>query len=280
MSPEGPARPALFRGPCLSIAGWRVALDVEDESLRSLLQRTFAAFQTGAPPAARVDVRCPPEHRPPPAVRSLPQVHRGPEGGWHLEGEDYVARVAREGSQASVIGAGMFPVETTLKVMLAAELARRGGLLVHGVGLEHLGRAALWVGPSGAGKSTLASLWRAEGGALLSDELVAAWPAEEGWRAAGTPWNTGGPREASLQAVGTLAWGARSRWEVWPAGEVARVLLLNALLPEDTPMGRSFLLAAASRMLGAVRTARLVFSRDSTAAEVLRGGLAQAAQEA
>jgi hypothetical protein len=280
VSPEGPARSEPHRGPCLSIAGWTVALDVEDESLRSLLSRAFMAFQTAAPPMARVDVLHPTEVRPPPAVRRLPLVHKEPEGSWRLEGEDYVAHVSQEGRRASVTGMGMFPVETTLKVMLAAELARRGGLLVHGVGVEHLGQSSLWVGPSGAGKSTLASLWSSAGGALLSDELVAVWPAAEGWRAAGTPWNIGRPREASLRAVGTLAWDASSRWEAQPAGEVARILLLNALLPEDSAAGRGFLLAAASRLLASVRTARLVFARDASAAEVLRRELERAAQEA
>jgi hypothetical protein len=181
--------------------------------------------------------------------------------------------VSEDGRRARVTGSGSFPVETVLKVMLAGELARRGGLLVHGVAVEHLGRAALLVGHSGAGKSTLGALWTASGGTVLADELVAVWPHGEGWRAAGTPWNTGVPREASLRAVGTLAWDVGSRWEPVPAGEVARVLLLNALLPESSARGRGHLMAASGRLLSSVETARLVFARDASAAEVLRARL-------
>jgi hypothetical protein len=261
------------RGPYLAIAGWTVALEVEDEALRASLSRAFKRFQTDLPPMARVEVTPPAMPRAAPAVRALPEARRGPEGELCLEGEDYAARISEDGRRAWVTGAGSFPVETTLKLLLALELARRGGLLVHGVGVEHLGHAALWVGPSGAGKSTLASLWRAEEGTVLADELVAVWPGEGGWWAAGTPWNVGLPREAVLRVVGVLGWEARSRWEPASAGEVARVLLLNALLTEASAAGRSFLLGAASRLLASVRTARLVFAPDASVVEVLRKGL-------
>jgi hypothetical protein len=250
-----------------------VALDVEDEALRALLTRVFTRFQAEVPPVARVEVVAPAVPRAAPTVRTLPEARRGPEGQLHLEGEDYAVRISADGLRAWVTGVGSFPVETTLKLLLALELARRGGLLVHGVGVEHLGQAALWVGPSGAGKSTLASLWRASEGAVLADELVAVWPEDGSWRAAGTPWNTGLPREAALRVVGVLGWEARSRWEPASAGEVARVLLLNALLPEASTEGRSFLLGAASRLLASVRTARLVFAPDASVVEVLQQGL-------
>ncbi|NPC85031.1 hypothetical protein HPC49_43300, partial [Pyxidicoccus fallax] len=53
--------------------------------------------------------------------------------------------------------------------------------------------------------------------------------------------------------------------------EVGRMLMLNALLPEDSAAGRGGLLAAAGRLLSEVPTARLVFARDASAAEVVRG---------
>ncbi len=273
VSGGGPSGPPAPRGPCLGIAGWTVALDVADAALRGLLDRTFAPFRTEAAPVARVEVVPPPTPRPAPAVRQLPEARPGPEGALLLEDEDYSARVSEEARRATVRGSGSFAVETVLKVMLAAELARRGGLLVHGVAVEHLGRAALWVGHSGAGKSTLGALWRDAGGTVLADELVAVWPEGQGWRAAGTPWNTGRPGEAALRAVGTLGWAEGSRWEAQPAGEVARVLLLNTLLPEASARGRAGLMASAGRLLASVDTARLVFARDASVARVLRAEL-------
>lgn len=273
VSAGGPLGPDAPRGTCFDLAGWTVALDVADAALRATFERAFAAFRSEAPPVARVEVVSSAALGSAPSVRELAEARPSPEGGVMLEDVDYVARVSADGRRATVTGSGSFPVETVLKVMLAGELARRGGLLVHGVALAHLGRAALFVGHSGAGKSTLGALWSASGGVVLADELVAVWPEGEGWRAAGTPWNTGGPREAALRAVGTLGWDAGSRWEPRPAGEVARVLLLNALLPVSSAEGRSQLMASSSRLLSSVDTARLVFARDASAAEVLRAEL-------
>lgn len=257
----------------LGLASWRVALECEDRALEQGLARAFAAFVDGGPAHSHVRVVNPVEARLPPALRSLPEPRPVEGGGLRVEAEDFSAEIGAGGQQATVAGRGRFAVETTLKIMLAGWLARRGGLLVHGVGVEHGGRAALWVGPSGAGKSTLGSLWARQGGTVLADELVAVWPEAEGWRVAGTPWNVGAPVEAALRAVGTLAWEAAASWQPASASAVARVLLLNALLPESSPAGRSYLLEAASRLLGAVRGARLAFAREPSVGQVLRAEL-------
>jgi hypothetical protein len=258
----------------LALAGWTVSLEPEEPSREEALVRAFQPFVTSEPARAHVRVLRPREPRPVPSVRALPEPRPMPGGGLRVEGEDYVAEIAPGGHGATVTtGEGRFAVDTVLKVMLAGELARRGGLLVHGVAVEHQGRAALFTGNSGAGKSTLGALWTRSGGALLTDELVAVWPGAGGWRAAGTPWNVGVPREASLRVVGTLGWDTGSRWEPVDAGEVARVLLLNALLPESSAAGRRHLLGASSRLLAGVETARLVFARDASAAEVVRAAL-------
>lgn len=266
-------------GPlCLGIAGWTVGVDLPEPGPRESLRRAFAPFVLpGVPEGPRVPtlrLAAPSVARPAPATRLMPQVHREADGALGLEGEDYSARLSADGLSASVTGQGRFPVETVLKVMLAAELARRGGLLVHGVALAHQGRAALFTGHSGAGKSTLGALWTEAGGTRLSDELVAVWPAPGGgWRAAGTPWNVGLPQEAALAAVGTLAWDTGSRWEARSAADVGRLLLPNALLPEDSAAGRGGLLMAAGRLLSQVEPVRLVFARDASAARVVREAL-------
>ncbi|MCP3142187.1 hypothetical protein [Pyxidicoccus xibeiensis] len=309
--PDGPGDAdgtPVATGLCVRIAGWTVAVETTDAGLRDSLRRMFSRFMVSVAPGseavARLEVIAPQVPRPAPDVRELPRVQRAPEGGLRLEGEDYSATLSAEGLRATVVGQGRFPVETVLKVMLATELARRGGLLVHGVALAHQGHAALFVGHSGAGKSTLGGLWAGAGETLLSDELVAVWP--EGtsgpgasaasrnpatassavsttrgftWRAAGTPWNVGLPVEASLVAVGTLAWDTGSRWESQSAGEVGRMLLLNALLPEASATGRGGLLAAAGRMLSEVPPVRLVFARDASAAQVVRDALEAATHD-
>ncbi|WP_043711291.1 hypothetical protein [Corallococcus macrosporus] len=276
LPPEGPAQDA---GLCLCIAGWTSMVEVAEAGLRDSLRRMFSRFVVSHPveggEVARLVAVGPAVVRPAPDIRALPRILRAPDGSLSLAGEDYDATLSADGLQARVEGRGRFPVETVLKVMLARALARRGGLLVHGVAVAHQGRAALFTGPSGAGKSTLGALWAQAGGEVLSDELVAVWPAPGGgWRAAGTPWNVGLAAEARLSAVGTLAWEGVSRWEAQAAGEVGRMLLLNALLPEATPAGRGGLLAAAGRVLSEEAPVRLVFARDASAAAVIQGALA------
>jgi ABC-type glutathione transport system ATPase component len=256
-----------------------VALEVEDAALAGPLQRVFGAFSAPGDVAsdeARLVMRNPPSPVSPPTVQELPRLEPGDAGTLRVEGAGYSAVLSPDRRRADVVGSGRYPVENVIKIMLASALAKRGGLLVHGVGLVQEGRAALFVGHSGAGKSTLGGLWRDAGGTVLADELVAVWPGEDGmWRAAGTPWNVPvRTPEASLAAVGTLGWDAASRWETQGAGEVARVLLLNALLPEPTPSGRGALVGAAGRVLSSVETARLVFARDASAAAVVRARLA------
>ncbi|WP_328707055.1 hypothetical protein [Citreicoccus inhibens] len=277
MSAAGPS-PGPDHSLQATLAGWTVALELATAESAAATRRLLARFpaRVGDIPAATLAQCAPGAPRPAPAQRVLPEVRRAPDGGLRLEAEDYTVQLSGDGARALVTGAGMFPVETALKVMLGAELARRGGLLIHGVGVAHSGRAALFVGHSGAGKSTLGTLWRDADGLVLADELVALWPdADAGtWRAAGTPWNLLGTQsEATLTAVGTLAWDAPSRWEAQGAGDVARVLLLNALLPESSSAGRSAMIASASRLLSEVPTGRLHFSRDSSAATVLRARL-------
>ncbi|AKQ66290.1 putative ATP-binding membrane transport protein [Myxococcus hansupus] len=246
----------------------------EAGALGRLFSRFVVSRDVAGEEVARLRAVPPAELRPEPSTRTLPRTSRLEGGGVGLAGEDYEATLSADGRQAHVVGRGRFPIETVLKVMLARALARRGGLLVHGVAVAHQGRAALFTGHSGAGKSTLGALWGQAGGQVLADELVAVWPeAGGGWRAAGTPWNVGQPVEARLTAVGTLAWDAASRWEVQPAGEVGRMLLLNALLPEATPAGRGGLLAAAGRLLSEVAPVRLVFARDASVATAIQGAL-------
>lgn len=284
--PSGPQRPGgsgddglELSGPWLSIAGWTVGLDVPDSRVRELLLRSLSGFVTGPPRAgvrcSRLRVVAPSAVRPEPPTRELPRPWREQDGSLRLEGEDYSARIDADGLRGEVSGTGRFPVEVVLRVMLAAELARRGGLLVHGVALVLGETAALFTGHSGAGKSTLGGLWMDAGETVLSDELVAVWPdaVEGSWRASGTPWNLGFPREARLRAVGTLAWDSGSRWERQRAGDVGRVLVHNALLSEASSVGRAALLASAGRLLSEVEPVRLVFARDASAATVVREAL-------
>lgn len=258
----------------LCLAGWTVELSFEEPEDRVALQHLFAHFQTEAPAESQLLVRRGLEGFTSSGPRILPEAHPMKQGGVKLSQADIEAELSPQGREGWVKGRSIFAVENALKFMLAQVLAERQGLLVHGVCVEAQGRALLFTGPSGAGKSTLAQLWKGSGGRVLADELVALWPLPEGgFRAAGTPWNTGIPAEASLQGVGVLAWGESSDVSLKSPSEVARTLLGNSLLPEVSAAGRAQLLAASSALLKTVSALCLRFARDESASRAIRAAL-------
>jgi hypothetical protein len=58
----------------------------------------------------------------------------------------------------------------------AEACGRQGGVLLHGAGILHRGRALVVTGPPDAGKSTAAELALQAGATLLSDEVLALFP--------------------------------------------------------------------------------------------------------
>lgn len=257
----------------VGIAGWTACLRFESAGLARRWRRTGERFLGESTSPVAIDVRRFTEAPLVTGPRSYPEALPERDGTLRLRDSDYEATIAADGQSAVVLTEGTFAIDTVLKLMLARHLAERGGLLVHGVAVAHEGRAALFSGVSGAGKSTLGALWRGGGGQLLSDELVAVWPAEAGFLAAGTPWNTGEPVQAVLQAVGTLGWAETSSLRPTTPSQVARVLLLNTLLTEATAGGRSGLLSRTSALLSRVHSAHLVFARDGSASDAIRSAL-------
>ncbi len=203
-------------------------------------------------------------------ARSMPAIERS-NGRTRIFGEDFEAE-ASDGVVHLYQAPGRYPVEAVVKVLLADRLLQKGGLLLHAVGVASR-RAAVLVGPSGAGKSTLGRICRQSGLRLLADELVAVWPEPSGWVAEGTPWNVGSPVRAVVDCVGLLEWDEASYFTSAPPGQVIRVLLPNALMPDASPVGRALMFRAASRLLEAVRSVRLYFVPDASAAEAVQSAL-------
>ncbi len=78
--------------------------------------------------------------------------------------------------------------ENVLRVLVAYRLLDAGGLAVHAAAVADGGAAYLFLGRSGAGKTTLSRLSEAAGRTVLSDDLNALLPGEEGLRVAKLPF--------------------------------------------------------------------------------------------
>lgn len=259
------------------IGDWTVQLSGRAGALEAI-ERAWARFSAETPADVEAEAKVVLEVEPgvaPARSPSMPDLSAGPGGSIQLASASFQAEIDARRRSARVRGADeRFGVETIVKCLLAARLAKAGGLLVHGVALSHGGRAALFTGPSGAGKSTLGRFGVEGGLALLSDELVAVQPEEGGgFRAEGTPWNAGAPGRAALAMVGTLGWASPPRLEPQPPAEVMRVLMGNVLVPEPGPAGRSAAFQGAARLVNGVRTGRLWFAQDAGVGAVLRAEL-------
>ena len=74
-----------------------------------------------------------------------------------------------------------------VRFILSGLLIQRGGLLVHGCGIERHSKGYLFAGKSGDGKSTIAKLWEEEA-EILNDEFIALVFHEGQYKIYGTPW--------------------------------------------------------------------------------------------
>lgn len=75
------------------------------------------------------------------------------------------------------------------QLLLLNVLAKEGGIMVHGLGINDRGKGIAFVGKSGAGKSTLAGLWKdQESVDILSDEHIIIRKKNGQFWLYGTPW--------------------------------------------------------------------------------------------
>ena len=82
----------------------------------------------------------------------------------------------------SVGGGDRFPgiFENFCRILVAYRLHELGGAVIHGAGLVADGEGFLFAGPSGAGKSTTSRMGLERGLTVLSDDLNALLPGEDG----------------------------------------------------------------------------------------------------
>ena len=242
------------------VGGLRLALNLPQGPLATGFASSWRAFAADGEASIEVDARRAEAFDGEP-VWAFPVPERLPDGTLHLQGPEYTARATPERRQAILSGfAHRLAVENVVKVLVADWLLEQGGLLLHSAAVSLASRACLFIGPSGAGKSTLASLCADAGWQVLADELVAVRPNGRTYQCNGTPWNAGAPVRASLKLIGELAFAPENRLEPVHPGDLVRLILANALMPDPSASGRAKMFRNVSRLLERVPSARLHFS--------------------
>lgn len=175
----------------LSIAGITVRLEGVRAALAPVLERRYAAFESGADAGAvwELDMAAPPEAAWPGDAPHVIVEHTA-DGAVRYAMADLDARWdPAAGRGRARLAATEYAVDGLLRVWLSGELLRgpaRGGLF-HAAGAAREGRGWLFAGRSGAGKSTLAAACAPH--ELLSDELTAVRRGADGsFEVWGTPF--------------------------------------------------------------------------------------------
>jgi hypothetical protein len=179
-------------------------------------------------------------------------------------GSDWsVAELALAADRGPVFDRGL---ENALRVLTARAILGFGGLLLHGAGVVHGGRAHVFFGPSGAGKTTVTTFSPRD--LVLSDDLTLIVPSGGGFVACGHPFGMAHHRVpdtrdafpiAGLYRLVQAPFVRREALERPRAlGEVAACLPFVMQDPADA--GRA--LENAIALLRAVPASRLSFRKD------------------
>jgi len=185
-------------------------------------------------------------------------------------------RPSLAGTVWTSVGEDEFPgvFENFFRVIAAHAIAEHGGLLLHSAAVETDGAALVFFGPSGAGKTTVSRLGQRLGRRVLSDDLNAIAPADDGYRVEKVPFagDLGGAPEAvpalPLAAVCRLRKGttvqARAMTE---AGALAALIAASPFLNVDPERGK-LLESRLLELVGAVPVVELTFGVESPFEEV------------
>jgi hypothetical protein len=167
-----------------------------------------------------------------------------------------------------------YSLDSVLRIAHSLVLADEGGFLLHAASAIRNGRAFLFSGVSGAGKTTMARLAPPDAN-LLTDEISYVRRCESGYRAYGTPFagelaRAGENLSAPVDTLYFLVQGRENRVEAITQADAVRSLMRHILFfAHDRELVRS-VFDAALRFVSSVHVAKLVFTPDARAWELVR----------
>ncbi len=186
----------------------------------------------------------------------------------------YVGRKLLTGSVAGRpalrLEALMYPLAELLLIWL---LARRGGILVHGVGIVDGAQGYLFAGNSGHGKTTMARLWP-EGTTILNDDRIVVRPREGRFWMYGTPWHGDfqqvSPDTFPISKLFFLLQSASNYAQPSSVSDSATLLLTRSFLPLWDRAAMSTLLSSCAEVALAVPCYDLGFRPGPEIVEYVR----------
>ena len=194
---------------------------------------------------------------------------------WRIERGDFRAEFDARSRRGWVRQSpNPYSLDALMRIIHSLVLAEEGGFLVHAASGMRNDRAFVFAGVSGAGKTTISRLAPPDA-TLLTDEISYVRRSGNRYHAYGTPFagelaRVGTNLKAPLEALYLLEKGPDNR--IVPAGEseAAHALIRNILFFAHDPELVKRVFDAAIEFVSRVPVARLVFTPDERAWELIR----------
>lgn len=256
----------------VEIGGIPLSLKCDDANFCSLIERRYAGFlDPKAEPEFELefDLTEPSD----PSDEDARVFRKGPV--WFMQRGDFYAEWNVESRRGCVRQSpNPYSLDSVLRILHSLVLADEGGFLLHAASAVRDGRAFLFSGVSGAGKTTIARLAPGDVN-VLTDEISYLRRCGRGYRAYGTPFagelaRAGENLSAAIDTLYFLVQGTENRVEPITPNDAVRALLRNILFfAHDRELVRR-VFDAALQFVSTVNVARLVFTPDQRAWELVR----------
>ena len=259
-------------GATVEIGGMPIFLQTDDEDFQRLVEDRYAGFiNTSVEPACQLEIHLhPPKDRMPGDVR----VSRSG-SAWRIERGDFRAEFDARSRRGWVRQSpNPYSLDAVMRIIHSLVLAQEGGFLVHAASGVRNGRAFVFAGVSGAGKTTISRLAPPDA-TLLTDEISYIRRGASGYHAYGTPFagelaRVGTNVKAPLEALYFLEKGPDNRIAPISEPDAAHALIRNILFFAHDPGLVERVFESALEFVSRVQVARLVFTPDERAWELIR----------
>ena len=259
-------------GATVEIGGVPIFLQTEDENFRRLIEQRYAGFvNPSAEPACTLEIELAQ-----PSSGTADDVRVSRRGAlWRIERGDFYAEFDARSHRGRVRQSSTpYSLDSVIRIIHSLVLAEEGGFLVHAASGIRNGRAFVFAGVSGAGKTTMSRVAPADA-TLLTDEISYIRKSASGYDAYGTPFagelaRLGTNVKAPLAALYFLEKGPENRIELRSASDAALDLIRNVLFFAHDPELVQRVFDAAIEFVSRVPVARLVFTPDERAWELIR----------
>lgn len=160
--------------------------------------------------------------------------------------------------------------ENHFRWVVANEVMKRGGFLLHSSGITKNDNCVIFFGSSGDGKSTIVELGKKRGGRILSDDLIIVYPQKELYIAYGAPFYGVLPQNEKekvpykIKSIYRLRKSEENRVKTISKGEALGLILSHCQFVFSEKVRNEMLLPIVFKFISKVSCYELFFRKEDT----------------